>query len=146
MKRVLILALALLIAFSSVSMVCAIETDHSEAMLQDLFMPRGLYDKNISVVNGTAKLVAYSPDRSLEFGADFDTDVASKCYKEIENNIFQDGNTLFEIVKLGSQKCHVYVKCSGTDDISSQFTKLNEADDILFMFNQVNGCRPVELD
>lgn len=143
MRKILVLALALLIVLTSVAAVNAV--DYSDAKLKDLSLPYTWVDRNISEVNGSSRLVAFSSDHSFEFGVDFDTDIDSKNLTQTDSYIYQDGDTIFEIAKIGSEKYHVYVKCNGTNNISSQPDKLEEAGYELFMFNQLNWCKPTEI-
>ena len=46
---------------------------------------------------------------------------------------------------MNGDKYRAYVKCNGTDDISSLPEKLNDANYELFKFNKLNDIRPIEL-
>ncbi len=52
---------------------------------------------------------------------------------------------IVEIVKINRENYHVFVKCNGTDNISSQEDKLDKADYELFKFNNLNFCRFTKL-
>ena len=145
MKKILIILLTLIIAFSSFAMISATEPVDANERLQDLFLPGAWIDKNISEVNGSTSLSAFSEDHSLEFGVDFNTDIDPKNLTEIDRHIYQDGNTLLEVVKMGSKEYRVFAKCDGTNNISSQADKLEAANDGFFMFNKLNYCNPIEI-
>ncbi|AMD17603.1 hypothetical protein TL18_05965 [Methanobrevibacter sp. YE315] len=145
MKKMLILMLTLIIVLSSVAMISVSASDDSNAKLGDLSLPKTWIDRNISEVNGSSSLVAFSQNHSLEFGVDFNTNIDSKNLTEVDRNLYQDGNTLLEVVNIDGKDYHVFVKCNGTNNISSQPEILQEANYELFKFNKLNDCNPIEI-
>ena len=140
-----VLILALVIVISSIAMVSAGALDDSDDKLLSFAFPKTWENREVIHDNGSSRLVAFSSDKSFEFGVDFNTDVDTKNIVEVDRNIYQDGDTIFEIFEMNGDKYRAYVKCNGTDDISSLPEKLNDADYELFKFNNLNDIRPIEL-
>jgi hypothetical protein len=146
LKKVLILVLALIIVLSSIAMIGASVPDDSNEKLHDLTLPKTWKDINISDVNGSSSLSAFSKDHSLEFGVDFDTDINPNTLNTVgRGQVYQNGNALLEVVKIDGTEYHVFVKCNGTNNISSQPDMLDEADYELFKFNKLNSCSSAKL-
>lgn len=145
MRKTLILILALLIVLSSISMVSAGEVDDSDDKLLSFAFPKTWENREVSHDNNSSKLVAFSSDKSLEFGIDFNTDVDTKNLIEVDNGIYQDGNTIFEIFEMNGDKYRAYVKCSETENSSSLTEILQDANYELFKFNKLNDIRPISL-
>lgn len=145
MRKILIFVLALLIVLSSVAVVSAV--NDSEAKLEKLVLPNTWVDKNISEVNGSSRLVAFSPDHSLEFDIDFDTDLDTNKLMGIGRGyLYQYEGGLVEIVKIDGEKYRVGVKCNGTDNISSQRDKVDDAEHQIFKFQDLNNCWAINLN
>ena len=62
----------------------------------------------------------------------------------INPNICVTGAEAFRAEEDGTEY-HVFVKCNGTNNISSQLDILDEADYELFKFNKLNSCSGTKL-
>ena len=145
MRKILILMLAIAIVLSSVAMASAGAFDEADGKLLSFAFPKTLENREIYHENNSSRLMAFSSDKSLEFGVDFNTDANSSNLIEIDHEIYQDGDTLFEIFELDGDTYRTYVKCNGTDDLSSLPDKVDEAEFELIKFNLLNDIRPVKI-
>lgn len=141
MRKAIILILAAAIVLSSVAMVSAGAFDEDDAKLQSFKLPKNWEDREVYHENNSSRFRAFSSDKAYEYGVDFDTDVNVTKLVEVDNKIYQDGNSLIEIFEKNGTKYRVYVKYNGTDDISSMPEVLNEADRNIFKFNILNDIR-----
>ena len=145
MRKILILMLALAIVLSSVAMASAGAFDETDGKLLSFAFPKTWENREIYHENNSSRLMAFSSDKSFEFGVDFNTDADSNNLVEIDHEIYQDGDTIFEIFEQNGGKYRTYVKCNGTDDISSLPEKVQEAEFELVKFNLLNDIRPIKI-
>lgn len=138
MKKIVVLMVTLVILLSCVAIASAGTSGQSDEKLQSFSYPKSWENREVIQENGSPRLIAFSSDKSFEFGVDFNTDVDSKNLVEVDHGIYRDGNTVLEVFELDGVKYHAFVKYNGTDNISSHPDKIKDADHELFKFNKLN--------